>query len=242
MSTAPSFPGNTSVSRLSVYDWPTSDGLRGGSPHLHTASSEGYVVLDGQGRVQTISSDGFREHDLCAGAVVWFSPGTVHRLINDGGLDILVVMGNAGLPEAGDAVFTFPVDVLADAGAYAAAAAVPAHLARAEQEAAVRARRDLALEGFATLRARTEAEGTGALHELHKAAAELVRSHAVRWESIVAEGAKASAERTLSDVQHLVRGDGSVLRSAAVDSTRPATAERAFGMCGYLQKWNVSNF
>ena len=48
------FPGATGVTRLWVYDWPTADGLAGGSPHLHTASAEGYVVLGGRGAVQFV--------------------------------------------------------------------------------------------------------------------------------------------------------------------------------------------
>ena len=108
----PGFPGGTAVSHLTVYDWPTPDGLAGGSPHLHTASGEGYVVVGGRGRLQTLSAAGAGEHPLAAGTVLWFTPGTVHRLVNDGGLEIVVVMQNAGLPEAGDAVFTFPADML----------------------------------------------------------------------------------------------------------------------------------
>lgn len=123
------FPGGTSVSRLSVYDWPTTDGaglVGGGTPHLHTVSDEGYVVLSGAGSVQTLGPDGYAEHPLVAGTLLWFQPGVVHRLVNDGDLEILVVMSNAGLPEAGDAIMTFPADVLADPERYAAAAALPA--------------------------------------------------------------------------------------------------------------------
>ena len=123
------FPGGTSVSHLSVYDWPTTDGaglVGGGTPHLHTASDEGYVVLAGSGSVQTLGPDGYAEHPLVPGTLLWFQPGVVHRLVNDGDLEILVVMSNAGLPEAGDAVMTFPADVLADVERYRAAAALPA--------------------------------------------------------------------------------------------------------------------
>ena len=76
------FPGATGVTRLRVYDWPTPDGLRGGSPHLHTVSTEGYVVLAGEGTLQTLSGAGYEEHELRAGTVLWFTPGTVHRLVN----------------------------------------------------------------------------------------------------------------------------------------------------------------
>ena len=108
MSSQPLFPGGVAVSDLVAYDWESADGRCGGSPHLHTASSEGYVVIGGSGAVHTISRGGPEVHPLEAGSVVWFSPGTVHRLVNDGGLRLLVVMQNSGLPEAGDAVLSFP--------------------------------------------------------------------------------------------------------------------------------------
>ena len=71
------FPGATAVSRLRVYDWPTVDGLRGGSPHLHTASAEGYVVLGGRGAVQTLSGDGLRRAAAVGGRDAVVHPG--HR-------------------------------------------------------------------------------------------------------------------------------------------------------------------
>jgi hypothetical protein len=102
---------------------------------------------------------------------VWFTPGTVHRLVNDGGLDLLVVMSNAGLPEAGDAVLTFPADVLADSDAYARAAALPAGVDEHTLTAAARTRRDLAIEGFLLLRDRVQERGPGALRDLYASAA-----------------------------------------------------------------------
>lgn len=122
----PVFPGGTSVSHLWVYDWPAPDAPGGsGSPHFHTASTEAYVTLAGRGRVQVLGPEGFAEHELVPGRIVWFSPGVIHRAVNDGGLEALVVMSNGGLPEAGDAVFTFPPEVLADPAAYRAAATLP---------------------------------------------------------------------------------------------------------------------
>src|SRR4051812_34273267 len=102
------FPGGVGVSDLRVYDWPTADGLCGGSPHIHLLCAEAYVVVEGSGSVQTMTWQGYAETPLTPGAVVTFTPGTIHRLVNDGGLRIVVVMQNSGLPEAGDAVFTFP--------------------------------------------------------------------------------------------------------------------------------------
>ncbi|MFD0804404.1 cupin domain-containing protein, partial [Streptomonospora algeriensis] len=122
----PGFPGGTAVSHLHVYDWPTPDGLAGGSPHLHTASTEGYVVVRGEGALETLSGSGYTRTPLAPGTLLWFTPGTVHRLVNGSGdLELLVVMQNAGLPEAGDAVLTYPPDVLADPDAYARVTAIP---------------------------------------------------------------------------------------------------------------------
>lgn len=121
------FPGAVGVSRLRVYDWPAVDGRAGGgTPHLHLTCSEGYVVTAGRGAVQTLTTSGYRETPLEPGVVAWFTPGTIHRLINEGGLEIVVVMQNSGLPEAGDAVLTLPQDLLADPETYAAAVRIPA--------------------------------------------------------------------------------------------------------------------
>ncbi|HCA86290.1 MAG TPA: cupin, partial [Streptomyces sp.] len=128
------------MSHLSAYDWEAADGLCGGSPHLHLVCTEAYVVTGGRGAVQALSPDGYRDIPLEAGSVAWFTPGTVHRMVQGGGLRITVLMQNSGLPEAGDAVFTFPPEVLADPERYAAAARLPAR-AGAEAEAAARERR-----------------------------------------------------------------------------------------------------
>jgi mannose-6-phosphate isomerase-like protein (cupin superfamily) len=72
-------PGGIGVSHLMVYDTPASDGLIGGSPHMHFACSEAYLVIKGQGSVQTLSSEGFREVPLSAGSLVWFTPGVEAR-------------------------------------------------------------------------------------------------------------------------------------------------------------------
>lgn len=256
------FPGGTSVSRLSVYDWPTTDGaglVGGGTPHLHTASDEGYVVLSGAGSVQTLGPDGYAEHPLVAGALLWFQPGVVHRLVNDGDLEILVVMSNAGLPEAGDAVMTFPADVLADPERYAAAAALPAAATlpavaspdassapepeRATGDdpavaAAARARRDLAVEGFAVLRDRVLAEGPAVpMGELYDAAALLVREKVPGWQERWDATVRAATDRTAAALVALAAGTAPHLREAAVASAQARPDPLRYGMCGRLRTW-----
>ncbi|MFC4563319.1 cupin domain-containing protein [Nocardiopsis mangrovi] len=233
--TTPRFPGGTGVSDLRVYDSRGPDGLHGGSPHLHTASSEGYIVLGGTGEVHTVTPEGVAADDLAAGDVLWFSPGTVHRLVNGGGLRIAVVMQNAGLPEAGDAVFTFPRAVMADDDAYARAAHLPAEAPEELRAERARVRRDLAVRGYAELADAVRARGPGPLHEFHRRAAELVRPRVARWREIWREGVEQEVELTRNQLAALAGGEPGVMARAAVVRTEPHPGPRRFGMCGRLR-------
>ncbi|WP_027343277.1 cupin domain-containing protein [Hamadaea tsunoensis] len=219
------FPGGTAVSVVAVYDWPAVDGHLGGSPHLHTASAEGYVVLGGSGTLETLSSAGYAERPLAEGTVLWFTPGTVHRLVNgDGKLRILVVMQNAGLPEAGDAVFTFPPEILADASAYAE-----------KKVMETRARRDLALAGYLELRSAVQERGPEALDPLYAAAARLVGDRTEEWRKLWRERVLDQAQRTDEQLTALAAGKYDHLRRSTVNDARPA--EPRNGMCGRLSVW-----
>ncbi|RII20552.1 Cupin domain protein [Streptomyces sp. YIM 130001] len=228
------FPGAVGVSRLSVYDWPTVDDRPGGgTPHLHLTCSEGYVVTGGRGAVQTLTTAGFRETPLEPGTVAWFTPGTIHRLINEGGLEIVVVMQNSGLPEAGDAVLTFPPSLLVDQATYGDALRIPAGVPEERQVEVARARRDVATRRFLELRAATEAGDPEPLAEFQRAAAELVRPHLDDWERRWKDGAHTATTATESQVGALRDQDVRHLAEAGVAATGP-TASGRFGMCGRL--------
>lgn len=234
------FPGGTGVTRINVYTWDAVDGQCGGSPHLHTATTESYVVVGGRGRVQTLSSAGFDEHTLAPGTVLWFTPGTVHRLINDdGALEIVAVMGNSGLPENGDAVLTFPEPYLDDPERYRQAATLPREGPVESREAAVIARRDLAMEGFLTLKARVEEEGPQAMEHLYRQAAALVQDKVATWSTLVHNGPLAQARQSMEHLEQLARADGSHLHNAVVRSAAPTSTDPVYGMCGRLQTWNL---
>ncbi|HEX4814606.1 MAG TPA: cupin domain-containing protein [Nonomuraea sp.] len=221
------FPGGTSVSRLTVYTGACADGLEGGTPHLHTASTEAYVVVGGQGALQTLDLDGLRETELTAGSTVWFTPGTVHRAVNRGGLEVVVVMSNAGLPEAGDAVMTFPPEIVADPDRYREAATLP----DADVERAVARRRDLAVEGFLRL-----AADPAELRRFYASAVALVRPKVAAWRRIWEDAVAEQARRTAGLLDALERGDGSHLERAALMESPP---ERRWGMCGHLRAHDV---
>lgn len=223
-------PGGVAVSHLCVYDWPAADGLHGGTPHMHLACSEGYVVTGGRGAVQTLTASGYEVTPLAPGTVAWFTPGTVHRLVNEDDLRITVLMQNSGLPEAGDAVLTLPPEYLVDPQAYAAATTIPADAPEEERARIARARRDLALEGYRALR---EADGPEALAAFHRAAAALARPRLAEWRERWLRGAAAAAAATGEQLDRLAEGDVSHLADALVRAEQPS-AYGKFGMCGRL--------
>lgn len=223
-------PGAVGLSGLQVYDWPTPDGLCGGSPHVHLTCSECYVVIAGTGHVQTLTSRGFAETPLHAGKIAWFTPGTIHRLVNDADLRIVVVMQNSGLPEAGDAVFTFPTETLADPRTYAGAASV-------DSDTAARRRRDLAIEGFIELRKRIEDGDGDALAEFYRAAVRLKSELFGDWEARWRAGALATAQATGEQLERLRDGDITHLTEADIHVLEPPTEQR-LGMCGRLDVYD----
>ena len=231
----PLLPGATGFTHLKVYDSPSIDGLRGGSPHLHFACTEAYFVLSGRGAVQSLDASGFRQTPLEAGQLTWFSPGVIHRLVNlDGALEILVVMQNSGLPEAGDFVLTFPSLVLSNREEYAKHAALDVSGAvYASGEDAARARRDLAVGGFLELRERFERDGERALRDFYEQGLNIVRPLLPTWRQTWHDGPKRAASETQTQLDTLESGDISAMLAGQLRSIAPEP-KRRLGMCGAL--------
>lgn len=233
-------PGGTSVSHVRVYDTIGPDGLAGGSPHLHTVCTEAYLVIAGEGAVQTLSGEGYAETPLVAGTIAWFSPGTVHRLINlDGQLELYVLMSNAGLPEAGDMILAFEPDRLADDRTYRSIADLPpdARTTDGWPDAAMR-RRDAAVRGFGHWRSAVERDGPGALDPLYRAAVELLGDRPADWHDLLAADPATELERSRAQVEELWSPDRSRAAARLGDSairSRPLLpATRNMGCCGTL--------
>ncbi len=232
MTGQPLLPGGVGISRLRVYPWETDDGLHGGSPHMHLTCTECYFVNGGTGELHTLTSEGLRKTPLHAGDAVWFTPGTIHRAVNTGELRVQVVMQNDGLPEAGDAVMTFPAEHLASPEAYAAAAGL-GDGPPAEQEKRARQRRDLAIAGFAEL----VEGGEAALDAFYAAAVALVADRLDAWEKAWRAKALATAQRTGEQIEAIRRGDRTHLHHAQV-ARLAAPAESTLGMCGFLAPYH----
>ncbi len=233
-------PGGTSVSHVKVYDTVGPDGLAGGSPHLHTVCTEAYLVIEGEGAVQTLSGEGFAETPLTPGTIAWFSPGTIHRLINhDGALELYVLMSNAGLPEAGDMILAFEPELLVDDATYRAVADLPAD-ARTTDGApdAAMARRDAAVRGFAHWRHRVDSDGPDALAELYRRAVDLLGDRPESWLDLLAGDPAQDLERSRAQVEELWTADragaAERLASSAIRSRSLLPATRNMGCCGTL--------
>jgi mannose-6-phosphate isomerase-like protein (cupin superfamily) len=235
-SAAPPLPGGVGLTRLRVYESKAPDGLHGGSPHVHLSCTEAYFVVAGTGAVQTLSRGGFAEIPLAPGSLLWFTPGVVHRLVNRGRLEIVIVMQVATLPEAGDCLLSFPDDVLADEASYRAAAAHdPRGSVGAPDEEAARRRRDLAVTGFNALRERVEAGDLEALDHFYERAAALAMPLADLWRTSWREGpdrAAAEADRSIAALE-----EGRVPELAgAIFSIAPRERE-VLGVCGRLHPY-----
>ena len=254
------FPGATAITVLDVYDWVAPDGLPGGSAHVHLASTEGYVVASGAGRLQTLGERGYAETPLRPGDCLWFTPGTIHRLVNEGDLRLFVVMQNAGLPEHGDAVLTFPPEILADPDAYARAATLPSGgqpagggarggeagssagagvlgvdgTSESGVAAAARRRAGLAVEGYLALRERVLESGPGALDDFYAAALRLAGQRADDWRDRWQAGALATAELTGDHLDEIGAGVAGHLDAAGLWRIERPAEERSYGMCGRL--------
>jgi mannose-6-phosphate isomerase-like protein (cupin superfamily) len=233
-------PGGTSVSHVRVYDSVGPDGLAGGSPHLHAVCTEAYLVIAGEGSVQTLSGDGYAETPLVAGTIAWFSPGTIHRLVNlDGQLELYVLMSNAGLPEAGDMILAFAPDLLTDESGYRSLADLPAdgRTTAHDPDAAMR-RRDLAVDGFHHWRCAVESHGAGALEPLHRAAVDLLGDRPHGWAALLAGDPSIDLDRSRTQVARLTAPDRSEAADRLGDSVIRSTSllpdTRRMGCCGTL--------
>jgi mannose-6-phosphate isomerase-like protein (cupin superfamily) len=232
----PPLPGATGVTYLKVYDTLAPDGLYGGSAHVHFACTEAYIVVAGQGAVQTLGPTGFQETSLEPGKLVWFTPGMIHRLVNlDGQLEILVVMQNAGVPEAGDVVLVFPPAVLADrdASLIAASLAEGTRVYATGLEATHR-RRDLAIDGFTMLRTAFEQQGITALAQFYRQAVSLIQPQLDRWHEIWQQGPHQEAAKTGHYLDQLAAGQIDHLLEASVQNHPAPPDEPKLGMCGTL--------
>lgn len=235
----PLFPGATEFSLVSLYDDMGST-CTGGTPHLHTACTEAYITTSGNGSVETLSSiGGHQHHQLTPGSVVWFTPGVIHRGVpSDTPVEVLVLMQNAGLPEAGDAVLTLPSRFWSDPDAYADIVSISADSRATQRELVIR-RRELAMEGFQELVERYDSQGATALEPFFAFAQAVVAPRIDAMLTLIEETAAAEVATTQRALTAMRNGSFAHLVDARVAQT--TRGETRFGMCGHLAPYRSAH-
>lgn len=222
--------GGLGLTRVRVYGQrPAPDGLHGGSPHIHAITDEAYYVTSGRGRVEMHDElHGFRSLPLEPGTYVDFEPCVLHRLVSEDRLEVLGMMGNAGLAESGDARIYFGADVDADPEAYAALWTLPK---RRGLEGALE-RRDRAVAAYARLVGLWTANRPAYFAELSRFVRVALAAAAERRDQFaihIAQGPLAAGERTRSRLERLPEAASERVVRIQAEVTTPA-----LGMCGEL--------
>ena len=224
--------GGIGLTRVRVYAQRLGpDGCHGGSPHIHAITEEAYYVTAGRGWVELHDeTHGYRRVRLEPGTYVDFEPCVLHRLVNEEGLEVLGMMGNAGLAEAGDARIYFGAEVDADPARYAENWG----LAKRDGLAGALERRDRAVAAYRGLLHAWETDRPAYFAELARfvratlaAASEPERK--TRFAQHIDAGPLAAGGRTQTRLARLPL-------SASLRTTRVQveTATPALGMCGEL--------
>jgi mannose-6-phosphate isomerase-like protein (cupin superfamily) len=219
------------LTHLTVYDQrPAPDGKHSGTAHVHAVTDEGYYVMSGAGQVELHDLEhGFRTVDLSPGTYLQFPPGVIHRLVNTDHLVILVVMGNAGLAERGDARIYFGKAMDEDPEEFARLVGLPKERglegALERRDASIRAYQGL-MELWRTDRKAYRAELERFLGVHMKAAAELKE----KFHQAVEVGPGAWNELFRSRVVALP-----ALNSGEGPLVHVPPEATAFGMCGVLR-------
>ena len=224
--------GGIGLTEVHVYAHrPGPDGKFGGCPHIHAVVDEAYYVLRGSGQVEFHDpTHGFRTLKLTPGVYAHFPPRIMHRLVSDGDLVILGMMGSAGLAEQGEARIYFGPEVDASPDQFNRLRSLPQTLGL---EGALQ-RRDAAISAYQKLLH---------LHDTDSAAyfAELRRFTQVHCQAMapltaafrekVITGPLAWTNLTLTRLNQLTQPDHPA--PPPIMTNHPS--ETAFGMCGVLR-------
>jgi mannose-6-phosphate isomerase-like protein (cupin superfamily) len=226
--------GGIGLTVLRVYaQRPGPDGVTAGCAHVHALTGEAYFGLAGEGALELHDpQQGFRSVTIRPGTYVQFPPGTLHRSVSTSGLEVLAIMGNAGLAEHGDARIYFGADVDADAGRYEALRA----LVDKGLDGALE-RRDASASAYQRLMDLWKRDRVAYVTELQRF---LNKHHATiaarrgTMEAAIREGTLREAEQALAQLAAL---------TARQDIHRPGVwhaheTDPVLGMCGML--WQVS--
>jgi mannose-6-phosphate isomerase-like protein (cupin superfamily) len=231
-------PAGVGLTHIKVYDTPGPDGVISGGAHVHLVCSEIYFTLAGTGQIECLSIDGLDTIDLLPNKIVFFRPGTFHRVLNpQKNLEILAIMQNGGLPERGDFVMSFPHETLTNPQSYNQAVRAPT-LSDALK------RRDLSLQGFLALKAafaRSKEEGQTALRAFYRAARNLIAPKVDGFEWVLKAGAQTEVKASLDACDFIKSNRLEYLEAPSIGPSHaalyPLSDPPKPGMCGHLHPY-----
>jgi mannose-6-phosphate isomerase-like protein (cupin superfamily) len=225
--------GGIGLTEVHVYaQRPAPDGQFSGCPHVHAVTDEAYFVLQGSGAVEFHDLDhGYRKLPLEVGQYVHVPPLVMHRLISNGDLVILGMMGNAGLAERGEARIYFGRGVDEDPARFEELQTLPKRLglegALQRRDEAVRAYQHLMhLWNTNRLLYRGELER---FFEVHQRAMSSIANELLAQ---VEQGPLAWGALTRDRIRSLAKPRPA---GGEVCTNRRAESGSALGMCGVLR-------
>lgn len=229
---SPSLVGGIGFSRVVVYSQQAApDGCQGGCPHMHAITEEAYYVTRGRGRVELHDEQhGFRTVSLEPGTYLDFQPRVLHRLVNDEGLELLAIMGNAGLAEAGDARIYFGKEVDASPERYAELWSLPQRLGLA----GALERRDQAVRAYLRLMSWWKDDRKAYEQDLARFTRHVLESAAQKradFLPFVEAGPLAAGRRAQGRLEAVPAPVGTPVVRHQSEETKPG-----LGMCGQLYR------
>jgi mannose-6-phosphate isomerase-like protein (cupin superfamily) len=222
--------GGIGLTVLRVYDHRHGpDGIMAGCAHVHALTDEAYFGLAGEGAVELHDPrEGFCRVPIRPGAFVQFPAGSLHRSVSTAGLEVLAIMGNAGLAERGDARIYFGPEVDAEPERYEALRA----LASSGLEGALE-RRDASARAYSILMGLWNTDRSAYQAELDRFLAvhrANVGERRAIMDAAIRDGPMRAGERALGRLaEALAVTGGTAGRWDAGD------AEVRHGMCGLLR-------
>lgn len=230
--TEPGIIGGIGLTHLQVYEQrPAPDGTMSGCVHLHGLTDEAYYVVAGTGAIELHDNEqGFRSVPLVKGSFVQFPPGTLHRSVSTGGLEVLAIMGNAGLAERGDARIYFGAAIDADPAEFSRLVALP----QTKGIEGALERRDVSVRAYQDLLALWNTDRAGYRSELDRFLAVHRREVASRrreYEAIIRQGPEHWLRLALARLDQ--RGQGNEKARGTQQNAGPVR----LGMCGTLRQF-----
>ena len=159
--------------------------------------------------------------------------------MNDGDLEIIIVMQNGGLPEAGDCVLSLPHSYLKDSTSIGRWQTCLLRTRVANRSRRTRsAERICRWPVLSNYGPRVEQEGPQALDEFYRSAAALTHDQLEEWRELWHNGAERAVATTGDQLRALESVELAHLQDGALREANPRPGSPRPGMCGRITNFD----